>query len=121
MNTKYIMKFLYLSIILLFSYTYSTLLNNKKICKDCKYYIGDAQKCKYFSDINLVTGEKTYKYAELMRRYDDKCSEDAKYFEINKIKFITVPYYFWINYWQLSLTGIFTCLYIYIQLQIPIK
>jgi hypothetical protein len=29
-----------------------------------------------------------------MRKYDDECGEDAKYFEINKIKFITVPYYF---------------------------
>lgn len=88
------MKLLSLSIILLFSFTYSILLNNKKICKDCKYYIGDVKKCKYLYEIDLVTGKKTHKYAEIMRKYDDECGVDAKYFEINKIKFITVPYYF---------------------------
>ena len=88
------MKLLFISIILLFSYTYSILLNNKKICKDCKYFIGDTKKCQYFYETDLVTGENTYKYAEIMRKYDDECGEDAKYFEINKIKFITVPYYF---------------------------
>lgn len=106
------MKLLFLSIILLFSYTYSILLNNKKICKDCKYFIGDTKKCQYFSETNLVTGEKTYKYAEIMRKYDDECGEDAKYFEINKIKFITVPYYFLKDYWSLIIASIGTILYV---------
>jgi hypothetical protein len=30
---------------------------------------------------------------------ETKCGKDAKYFEQNKIKFITVPYYFVKEYW----------------------
>jgi hypothetical protein len=115
------MKLLYLSIILLASHTYSILLNNKKICKDCKYFIGDTKKCQFFSETNLVTGEKTYKYAEIMRKYDDECGEDGKYFVINKIKFITVPYYFLKNNWMLILVSLSTCLYLYAYLALPIS
>jgi RNA polymerase subunit RPABC4/transcription elongation factor Spt4 len=87
--------------------------SNKKICKDCKYFIGDTNKCKYFYETNLVNGDKTYKYAEIMRKYDDECGEDAKYFEINENKIFTVPYYFLKSNWSLIIVSFFTCLYCY--------
>jgi hypothetical protein len=110
------MKLLY---ILLIPYTYSLLIpNNQKICKDCKYFFGDSKKCKYFSDVDLVTGKKNYKYAEIMRKYDDDCGKDGKHFEINKIKFITVPYYFIKEYWSIIIVSLFTFLYLYASLSI---
>ena len=113
------MKSIYLFIILLLSRTYSMLLSNEKLCKDCKYFIGDTNKCKYFYETNLVNGEKTYKYAEIMRKYNDECGKDAKYFEINKNKILTVPYYFLKSNWSLIIVSLFTCLYCYAL--IPIK
>lgn len=102
-------------ILLLTSVTSSILKNNKivtpnKICKDCIYFIGNEKKCKYFHDIDLVTGDKTYKYASILR--DNECGQEAKYFKINKIKFITVPYYFLKDYWTLIPTVIFSIIYI---------
>ena len=99
-------------LILSISHTCSIVLNNKKICKDCKYFIADQKKCQYFNDVDLVTGTKTYKYASIMRDYDDNCGENAKYFEENKIKFITVPYYFLKDYWTIIPTVFITVAYI---------
>jgi hypothetical protein len=101
---------------ILFTTTSSIILKNNKIttsnklCKDCKYFIGDKQKCKYFHDIDLVTGHKTFKYASIMREYD--CGENAKYFEENKIKFITVPYYFLKAYWMFIPVILLTLIYV---------
>jgi hypothetical protein len=108
------MKYLY-GLILFRSITSSILKNNKiniptKICKDCKYFIGNERKCKYFNDIDLVTGQKTFNYASIMR--DNECGKEAKYFEENKIKFITEPYYFLKDYWMFIPTVLFTILYI---------
>ena len=106
------MKYLYVMILL---FTTTDSLKNKldtssKICKDCKYFIANEKKCKYFNDIDLVTGDKTYKYASIMR--NNECGKDAKYFEENKIKFITVPYYFLKDYWTLIPTVLFTLVYV---------
>ena len=113
------MKYLYV-MILLFTTISSIILKNSeintsnKICKDCKYFIANEKKCKYFNDIDLVTGSKTYNYASTMR--DNNCGEDAKYFEENKIKFITVPYYFLKDYWTLIPTLLFTLVYIAVSI-----
>ena len=110
------MKYLYM---ILFTTISSTILKNNKIttanklCKDCKYFIANEKKCKYFNDINLVTGQKTYKYASIMRDItEDKCGIDAKYFKENKIKFITVPYYFLKEYWMFIPAVLLTLVYI---------
>jgi len=109
------MKFLYLSIILL-SCTNSIIVNNKKICKNCKYYKADTKQCRFFYETDLVTGKKTYEYASLMRKQDDKCSINANFFKINNFKFITVPYYFFKDYWLPSMLIIIISLYIYADL-----
>jgi hypothetical protein len=78
-----------------------TLITPKKLCKDCKFFIPNDNKCVKFGTTDLVTGEQTYNYAHTARNYNEKCGEDAKYFEENTMKFITVPYYFTVKYWYL--------------------
>lgn len=77
----------------------ATLITPKKLCKDCKFFIANEKRCMKFGDTDLVTGEIDYKYAANIRDNKDKCGEDAKYFEENTIKFLTVPYYFTLAYW----------------------
>jgi hypothetical protein len=77
----------------------ATLITPKKICKDCKFFIANEKQCMKFGDTNLVTGEQDYDYASSVRHDNDKCGEDAKYFEKNNFKFLTVPYYFTLTYW----------------------
>jgi hypothetical protein len=66
----------------------------KKICKDCKYFIGDQMECKKFSDTNLITGKVSFDYAQSARENNKKCGENAIHFEENHNKIVTVPYYF---------------------------
>ena len=73
----------------------------KKLCKDCKFFIANEKRCMKFYDIDLVTGEKDYKHAFSMRSDNNKCGENAKYFEKNNFKFLTVPYYFTLTYWYI--------------------
>ena len=77
----------------------ATMITPKKLCKDCKFFIGNEQRCMKFGGTNLVTGEQHYDYASSTRDNNDKCGEDAKYFEENTIKFLTIPYYFTLTYW----------------------
>ena len=63
-----------------------------KICANCKHYTGSL--CKKFYETNLVTGEKSYYYANYLRE-TEKCGESAIHFEKNPYKNrITFPYYF---------------------------
>jgi hypothetical protein len=77
-----------------FSQVYSSRIPTKKICKDCKYFIGDTIECGKFGDTNMITGKITYPSARSMREDPNKCGEDAMLFENNHFKIITVPYYF---------------------------
>ena len=79
----------------------ATLITPKKLCKDCKFFIANEKRCMKFGDTDLVTGEIDYKYAANIRDNKDKCGEDAKYFEKNNFKFLTVPYYFTLTYWYI--------------------
>ena len=62
------------------------------ICVDCKWHIANKSsslianydRCKASENINLVTGESTYKYCESMRLSDGECGMDAKLFELNQ-------------------------------------
>ena len=101
------MKYLYRSIS---SSTVNNKINTLKICKNCKFFIANTKECKYINNINLVTDQKTFEYASIMR--NNECGKDAKYFEENKIKFITVPYYFLKDYWTLIPTVLFTLVYV---------
>jgi hypothetical protein len=78
-----------------------------KICKDCTYFSPVNRECTYFSDTNLVSGEKTYQYASLMRTSENKCGENAKHFEKNRFKIITVPYYYFVDFWPVLILPAF--------------
>ena len=96
-----------------FLYTYSlcnsSLIKPVKICKDCKFYMADKSECKLFGDINLVDGKINYDYAFSVRLFENKCGKEAKYFEENKLKIITIPYYFIKSYYIIILfVGLFT-------------
>lgn len=83
----------------------SNRLEPKKLCRDCKYFIAHKSECALFGDTDLVNGSIDYEYASLARIYDKKCGEDAKYFEENTNKIVTIPYYFILNlasYWPVS-------------------
>lgn len=103
----------------LFSNSPTALIPTKKICKDCKHYIGDNIECRKFGDTNLITGKVTYDSARSVRENEKKCGENAIYFEENKFKIITVPYYFLKDNWMLLIpTGlmsiyIFTVFYMF--------
>jgi hypothetical protein len=76
--------------------------NTKKLCRDCRHYIANEQKCRLFGDVNIVSGKEYYDDAREVRCDNNKCGEVAKAFEKNNYKFITVPYYFLKEYWTLS-------------------
>lgn len=78
----------------LISNTRPSLIPTKKICKDCKHYIGDEIECGKFGTTDYVTGKITYHSARHTRADKDKCGEDAIHFDHNHYKLITVPYYF---------------------------
>ena len=78
----------------LFSQVHPSLMPTKKICKDCKHFIGDKKECRIFGVTDIITGEVTYQSALDVRKDEKKCSEDAIHFEENQLKIITVPYYY---------------------------
>ena len=59
-----------------------------KLCKNCAHFISNGNnpeysKCELFGNINLVTGETRYKYADLCR--SSECGIDAIYFEAKNV------------------------------------
>jgi hypothetical protein len=101
----------------LFSKGDTSLLPTKKICKDCKYFIGDKMECGKFSDTNIITGEVTYNSAKSARENDKKCGENAIHFEENNNKILTVPYYFIKENSVFILCFSLYCAYCYLILQ----
>lgn len=83
--------------LLFFSPIYSVRLTQKKLCRDCKHFIGNSEKCAIFGEPDLVNGKPDHEYASISRRKE--CGEDATYFEENKMKFITGPVYSFLGYW----------------------
>lgn len=71
---------------------------NKPICANCKFFIPNKNECSKFGTIDIVTNECNYEKALNVRKDDDKCGEDAIFFKRNYFKFITVPYYFLVEY-----------------------
>jgi hypothetical protein len=85
------------------SLTRGTLPNTKKkLCRDCRHFIANNEKCSIFGDVNMVTGKENYDYATTARFDNEKCGDTANKFEENHYKIITVPYYFLKEYWMLS-------------------
>lgn len=91
------MKLLALGLLLLLTNTKSNRILPRKLCKDCKHFIAHKEGCALFGYTDLVNGKNDYNYAKTARNNENKCGEDAKYFEENNNKIITVPYYFILN------------------------
>ena len=92
----------------------STLIATKKICKDCKHFIGDNIECRKFGDTNIITGKVTYNSARSVREDKNKCGEDAILFEKNHFKIFTVPYYFIKDNFLVLLPSSLLSFYLYI-------
>lgn len=91
-------KFIPLLNIILCTRTHSSLLPTNKICRDCKFYIPNYRECGKIPNVDLITGKISYNYASRFRDDEKQCGKEAKYFEKNNYKFITVPYYFMKDY-----------------------
>jgi hypothetical protein len=78
------------------------LQNVKLLCKDCRFFIANDRECGKFGDVNLVSGRESFESASSARSDETKCGEDAKLFETNRFKIITVPYYFLLDYWMFT-------------------
>jgi hypothetical protein len=52
------------------------------------------RECSLFGDVDMVHGEHSYTYASTARNIETKCGKEAKYFEENRAKILTTPYYF---------------------------
>ena len=73
-----------------FFFKRSSVVNaNKKICKDCKYFIGDTYECGKFGETDLITGKVTYWRARELRDDKTKCGENAVDFEENNLHLCT--------------------------------
>ena len=91
----------FISIAMIMPIMHATMIAPKKLCKDCKFFIAHEKQCMKFGNTNLVTGEQNFDSASSTRDNNDKCGKDAKYFEENTIKYLTIPYYFTLTYWYI--------------------
>lgn len=64
--------------------------NEYPICKNCVNFIENPvygsdittySKCKVFGDKNLVSGEITYRFASIIRDFDEYCGRKGKYYQ----------------------------------------
>ena len=103
---------------ILFSNCAPTLVPIKKICKDCRHFIGDNAECRRYSDTNIINGKITYESARTVRGDNTKCGEDAMYFEENNFKIVTVPYYFlkdkWLIFLPFGALSLYYCAILYV-------
>lgn len=111
---NYLKTFIFINFLLL---TSSTLITPKRLCMNCKHYMANRRECAIFSERNLVDGKEDFTYAISARSNDKKCGEDGKYFIENDYKFLTVPYYFFKDYWVLiSFISIYSAFIIYVNI-----
>ena len=76
---------------------------NQPICANCKFYIPNKNECSNFGTIDIITNEHNYEQALDVRKDNKKCGEDGIFFKKNYFKFITIPYYFFVENRVLSL------------------
>ena len=74
-------------------------IKNKNVqkCSDCKFFIANKKECGNFGVVDMVTSKTTFEYAIDVRNDETKCGENAIFFKKNKFKFITAPYYFYLE------------------------
>jgi hypothetical protein len=92
--------FKFTSLVLLQS-TSQASIQKVKVCRNCKFFRSNTRECGYFGSTDLVTGKIIYEYASSMRNDKNKCGEIARHFEENKYKIVSVPYYFFLDYWYI--------------------
>lgn len=57
-----------------------------KTCADCKHYVNNTQKCSKFVYMNVVTAEKVYLDASVMRTDPSLCGMGAIHYEYDPNK-----------------------------------
>jgi hypothetical protein len=111
------MNILRLYLIIFVANTESYRIIPRKLCKDCKYFIAHKKECALFGDTDLVNGKNNYYAAKTVRENENDCGENAKFFEENTNKIVTVPYYFILNltgYWPYTPVAGLLLLYLYV-------
>uniref|UniRef100_A0A6C0JE98 Uncharacterized protein n=1 Tax=viral metagenome TaxID=1070528 RepID=A0A6C0JE98_9ZZZZ len=94
----------------------STRLTQKKLCVNCKHFIQDKRKCAIFGETDLITGKIDYEYASYCRKHEGNCGDKAIYYEENKHKHFTIPYYFYKEWWPVIYLGmIYSILLFYLN------
>lgn len=68
--------------------------HNTKICANCKFFISNENKCSKFGDLDIITGKYNYEDANIVRKDNYKCGEDAIFFKKNYFKFISITFDF---------------------------
>jgi len=113
-NIYYIMKFIRsVQLISVASAIRPRLTNNKVLCRDCKHFIANDWECGKFGETNIITGKESFDTARSARSDEKKCGEKAIMFEENRIKFITVPYYWLKDYWPITISVGFCTVYFF--------
>ena len=102
----------------IFSQVRPSFVPTKKICRDCRHFIGDNIECRKFGDTNIITGKTTYDSARSARENEEKCGKDAILFERNHFKIITVPFYFTRENWRMLLSTALLGSYFYAALYV---
>jgi hypothetical protein len=93
---------------------------DKPNCKNCIYHIpnyslgSQLSKCSYFGEKNNVSGEITYKYADMCRDDENKCGKSGKYFIEDKYADLKTTRNLIFQYSPVILFG--SIIYIYIQM-----
>ena len=54
-----------------------------KLCKTCKYYEANNERCKIFGNVNVVNGHVEYNFASYERGVQGQCGMEAKYWSPN--------------------------------------
>ena len=88
-------------------------ISNDKICNECKYFISDEKHCKLFYSVDLVNGRE-YDRAINVRKSNNKCGVDGKYFEQNKVLFLRKLGDIISAWYPLIITGSYVILYVFI-------
>lgn len=65
-------------------------IDSVKICKNCKFYLPNRERCQLFGNLDIVTGAVEYNFASSERNEQGECGPEATFWAplINS-KFIT--------------------------------
>lgn len=55
-------------------------ISSVKVCKNCKNYVANGERCKLFGNMNIVTGYKEYNMASFERSQSGNCGPEGKFY-----------------------------------------